>query len=57
MFNWNLKESYFFYSKNDLKKEPIFWVKGYSRLVAAKHFAQMKRLTLKQFLHIYSISK
>jgi hypothetical protein len=49
---------YFFYSKNDKKKEPIktFYNIG-SRLEAAKYFAELKKLSLKDFLKVFSISK
>lgn len=47
----------YFYSKIDKNKEPINWVFNCSRLEAAKYFAAVKRLPLKEFLKIYSISK
>ena len=50
-------KSYFFYSKNDTSKEPIFWCKSTNRLSAARKFAIGKQLSLKQFLKIYSVSK
>lgn len=48
---------YFFYVKKDGKQEPIFFTWALSRLEAAKYFAQIKNLKLKQFLSIYGISK
>jgi len=49
--------SYYFYSKTDSKKEPISKVLAGSRMAAAKYFAERKRLTLKQFLTLYGVSK
>ena len=54
---FDCKESYYFYIKNDTSKEPINWVKTYSRLAAAKYFAQIKQLPLKEFLKIFTINK
>lgn len=48
---------YFFYSKIDSSKEPIFWCKSTNRLSAARKFAIGKQLPLKEFLKIYSVSK
>jgi len=48
---------YYFYSRNDLDKEPINWVDVPNRLKAAKLFAKMKRMELKQFLSIFTVSK
>ena len=48
---------YFFYSKNDSTKEPIFYCKESSRIRAAKKFAEGKQLDLKTFLTIYSVSR
>tara|TARA_R100000908_G_C3746790_1_gene141981 strand:+ start:40 stop:195 length:156 start_codon:yes stop_codon:yes gene_type:complete len=48
---------YFFYSKNDQKQEPISIIYSSSRLKAAKLFAKRKKMELKQFLSIFSISK
>lgn len=48
---------YFFYSKNDSAQEPIYYCKAYSRLEAAKKFAEGKRMDLKVFLTIYSVSR
>ena len=49
---------YFFYSKNDKKKEPIKTLYNLgSRLEAAKYFSELKKLSLKDFLKVFSISK
>lgn len=48
---------YFFFAKEDEKREPIFFTWALTRLDAAKYFAQVKKLKLKQFLSIYGISK
>jgi hypothetical protein len=48
----------YFYSKNDKSKEPI--KKTFlttSRLNAAKYFAEIKQMKLKDFLKIFTISK
>ena len=48
----------YFYSKNDPNKEPIGrFDNGESRLLAAQYFANRKRMSLKNFLNIFSISK
>jgi len=49
--------SYFFYSKIDKTKEPIYYCKAMSRYNAALKFAQGKRMELKTFLTIYSVSR
>lgn len=48
---------YSFYSKVDIKKERLGTIPHVSRLQAAKHFAERKRLPLRSFLEIYTISK
>jgi len=48
---------YYFYSRNDSDKEPVNWVNVSNRLKAAKLFARMKQMKLKQFLSIFSISR
>jgi len=48
---------YFFYVKNDQKQEPISIIYSSSRLKASKLFAKRKKMKLKQFLSIFSISK
>jgi len=48
---------YFFYSKIDKSKEPIYYCKAMSRYNAALKFAQGKRMELKTFLTIYSVSR
>jgi hypothetical protein len=48
---------YHFYNRADSSKEPIFYCKAKSRLYAAEHFAEGKRMPLKQFLSLFSVSK
>jgi len=48
---------YHYYSRTDKDKEPIFKVFALSRYKAATHFAQVKRLSLKQFLKLYVVSR
>lgn len=48
---------YSFYSKSDSKKEYIGCGWFGSRFQAAEHFANRKKLTLKEFLKLYSISR
>jgi len=47
---------YFFYSRNDRSKEPIYYCKATSRLNAAKRFANVKQLPLKTFLTLFGVS-
>jgi len=46
-----------FFSKKDKSQEAISTAKASGRLAAAKYFAAQKKLSLKQFLRIFSISK
>ena len=46
-----------YYSKNDSNKEALGKSNTSSRLEAAKEFAQMKQLPLKDFLKIWSVEK
>ena len=47
-----------FYNKFDEKKESISVIDGLtSRLQAAKYFAKLKALSLKDFLRIFGIKK
>ena len=48
---------YGFYRKNDLQQEIIDKTISFSRLSAAKFFAQRKKLDLKSFLGIYGVKK
>ena len=48
---------YYFYSRNDLDKEPVSWIDVPNRLKAAKLFAKRKQMSLKQFLSIFTVSK
>lgn len=48
---------YYFYYKGDLKQEPIDKIKSNSRLKAAKYFAKVKNLKLKEFLEIFGVNK
>jgi hypothetical protein len=50
-------KKYFFFERNDKAQEPVNKIESPSRLIAAKYFACVKRLTLKQFLKIYAINK
>lgn len=49
--------SYYFYSRNDSQKEPIYYCKAWTRLGAAEKFAEGKRLPLKSFLTLFAISR
>ena len=44
-----------FYSRIDSTKEPISKTYCFTRLQAAKYFANKKQLTLKDFLKIYGV--
>ena len=48
---------YYFYSKFDSSKEPIYTIRAVNRILAARKFAMGKRLTLKEFLKLYSVSR
>jgi len=48
---------YHFYSRNDSTQEPIMTCITFSRLKAAKYFAERKQLPLKTFLSLFAISK
>jgi hypothetical protein len=49
---------YYFYCKNDKDKEPIKSSnKIVSRLEAAKYFAEIKKMSLKTFLSLFSVTK
>ena len=48
---------YYFYSKIDKSEEPVMSTRAWSRLEAAKHFAAIKQMDLKQFLSVFSISR
>lgn len=48
---------YYFYYKGDSKQEPINKTKSNSRLKAAKYFAKVKNLKLKEFLEIFGVNK
>lgn len=50
-------KKYYFYAKNDWQQEPISSTHTNSRLTAAKVFAAIKKLPLKRFLELYSVSK
>ena len=52
-----MPKKYFFYAKNDSEQEPISSVLAFSRLQAAKQFANRKQLNLKSFLSVFSVSK
>lgn len=44
-----------FYNKKDKNQEIIGRTIGFSRLEAAKYFAERKQLPLKEFLKIFSV--
>ena len=46
---------YGFYFKNSKKQEIIGKTEGLSRLNAAKHFAKVKNLPLKEFLKVFGV--
>jgi hypothetical protein len=47
-----------FYNKSDKSKEPIGRTPIYkSRLEAAKHFAKIKNLELREFLKLFNVEK
>ena len=46
-----------YFIKRDKTQESLGSVRTSSRLEAAKYFAKQKKLALKQFLRIFSISK
>ena len=49
---------YYFYYRNDSSREAIKRVYfATSRLNAAKYFAEVKKMTLKQFLSVFGVSK
>ena len=48
---------YVFYSRKDSEKESYGMTLSFSRLQAARSFAERKRLSLKDFLRIYEVSR
>ena len=46
-----------FYFKDDNKKEKISTIESPSRLSAARYFAKLKNLNLKEFLSIWKITR
>ncbi len=48
---------YHFYHRNDHNKESIGKIIATNRLSAAKYFAAVKRMELKQFISLFSISR
>ena len=52
-----IKKKYYFYSRVDSAQEPIMSAWAFSRLKAAKYFAECKQLPLKTFLSIFAIPK
>ena len=50
-------KQYYFYSKNDSSKEPIYTIKAISRKVATRKFAIGKQMSLENFLELYSVSQ
>ena len=49
-------KNYYFYSKIDVSQEPIMSIKAWNRLGAAKYFSSVKKMDLKTFLSIFSVS-
>lgn len=52
-----ITKKYSFFYRNQYTGEVIDCVEAVSRLAAAKFFAARKKLTLKEFLKIFTISK
>lgn len=50
-------KKYYFYSKMDSSKEPIFTITATNRMMAARRFAMGKQMSLKEFLKMYSVSR
>jgi len=50
-------KKYEFYSRRDSEKESYGYAISFSRLQAARSFAERKRLSLKDFLGIYEVSR
>jgi hypothetical protein len=48
---------YYFYSRRDQNQEAIDSVRAFSRMQAAKYFANRKQMDLKTFLSIFAVSK
>jgi hypothetical protein len=48
---------YSFYSRNDQSQESVGKIVATNRLSAAKYFAAIKRMSLKQFLSVFEVSK
>jgi len=49
-------KNYYFYSKLDSKREPIFYIKVDSKEKAIQYFSKLKNLTEKEFLSIFKVS-
>lgn len=52
-----MPKKYSYCSRFVSKEEPMFTTWATSRLNAAKYFAKLKQLPLKEFLKLYKISK
>lgn len=48
---------FYYYSRVDSTQEPLLRIKAPSRYHAAILFAKLKKLTLKDFLKIYAVSR
>ena len=48
---------YYFYSRIDQNQEAIHSVRAFSRIQAARYFAEQKQLPLKDFLRIFAVSR
>ena len=47
--------SYFYYSKNDLKKEPIDKVTTLNETDAISYFANRKKMSKEVFMNLYNV--
>ena len=48
---------YYFYSKNDPKKEQINQIEAINSIEATILFAELKRLTIDKFLDLYNVEQ
>ena len=48
--------TYYFFSRTDLKQEPVSKIKTSSINKAIKHFAKIKQLSIESFLQIYEVT-
>lgn len=50
-------QKFSFFVRRDAEQEPVSSTTANTRLEAAKHFAQVKRLSLKSFLTLFGVKK